>query len=294
MIFKNKKLLRFKIILFSILLPYLFFCDSYMQFRVSDQEIMDLFQGQPYKVDIGYYDTLGRQMRYLSIGEDTLPTILFVHGSPSSMIAWKSFMQDTSLLNNYRMVMVDRPGYGYSGFGKSEKSIEKQAALIRPVLNKNDKPLVVLGASYGGPVAAKVAMENPEKVDGLFLLSASIAPYEEKTYWISYPTSIWLFKWLIPVAFRVANEEKLSHREQLETLLPLWDKIKSPVKVVHGDKDELIYPSNAYFAKEMIKNSKVEVVMIGGMGHGMQFSHPHLVKEQLYDFLEHTIKSQHN
>jgi pimeloyl-ACP methyl ester carboxylesterase len=286
MLRKRKNLLKIKLILFSILLPYLFFCDNFLQFRMSDDEIKGLFAETAYQVEVDYYDTLGRKMRYVTIGADSLPKIVFIHGSPSSVSAWSSFMKDTALLNNYQMVMVDRPGYGYSGFGTSERSIEKQANLIRPVLKKNDQPLYLVGVSYGGPVASKLAMDHPDVIDGLFLLSASIAPAEEKIYWISYPTSNWFLKWFIPTAFRVANEEKLAHREQLEALLPSWEKIKAPVKVVHGDKDELIYPANADFAKKMITNSAVEVVMISGMGHGMQFSHPDIVKEQLFKFLE--------
>lgn len=283
---KLRKILDARILIVVFLVFYLFICNNFFNFRWSDEEVRTYFESKDLDVSINYYDTLGREMRYISIGADTLPTILFVHGSPSSLHAWKHFMSDTSLVNNYRMVMVDRPGYGFSGLGKAEPNIEQQANLLRPALKRNGKPVVVVGASYGGPVAARLAMSNPDDVNGLFLLSASIAPKEEKTYWISYPTSNWFLKYFIPVPLRVANEEKLSHRSQLEELLPFWDNLSTPVKVVHGDVDDLIYPANADFAKKMITNSEVDVVMLPGMGHGLQFSHPQIVKEQLFKFLE--------
>lgn len=285
---KNKlnKILNARILIIVFLILYVFLCNNFFEFRWSDEEVRAYFEEKNLEVSIHYYDTLGREMRYISIGADTLPTILFVHGSPSSLRAWKHFMSDSLLVNNYRMVMVDRPGYGFSGFGKAEPSITRQANLLTPALKRNGKPMVVVGASYGGPVAASLAMNNPDKVSGLFLLSASIAPKEEKTYWITYPTSNWFLKYFIPVPFRVANEEKLSHRAHLEELLPLWKNLSTPVKVVHGDVDDLIYPANADFAKKMITNSEVDVVMLPGMGHGLQFSHPDVVKKQLYNFLE--------
>lgn len=242
--------------------------------------------GTAYSPEIHYYDTLGRTMRYVTVGADSLPTIVFVHGSPSSLSAWKHFMSDSLLLSKARLVLVDRPGYGYSGFGKSERSIAKQAELLRPILKKNaNQPLILVGASYGGPVAARMAMNDPELVDGLVLLSASIAPKEEKIYTISYPARLKLFSWLVPTSLRVANEEKLSHRKALEALLPDWKKITAPALVIHGDSDQLIYPSNAAFAKKMMTSTEVEVKMLPGMGHGLQFTQPGMIKELLYGYI---------
>jgi pimeloyl-ACP methyl ester carboxylesterase len=276
-------------ILHWCLMLFIMICTSCvkLQFRASDDAIKQAFIGTQYTPEVHYYDTLGRTMRYISIGADSLPTIVFVHGSPSSLSAWKHFMNDSLLLSKARLVLVDRPGYGYSGFGKSEKSIAKQAEMLRPVLQKHaNQPVILVGASYGGPVAARMAMNDPGLIDGLVLLSASIAPKEEKIYSISYPAKMWLFKWMVPTSFRVANEEKLSHRKALEALLPDWKKITAPALVIHGDKDELIYPANAAFAKKMMTSTEVEVKMLPGMGHGLQFTQPDMIKELLYGYVD--------
>jgi pimeloyl-ACP methyl ester carboxylesterase len=252
-----------------------------------------MFSTSVHKPEVHYYDTLGRTIRYVTLGADSLPTLLLVHGSPASLSSWKHLMRDTSLLKQVRLVLVDRPGYGYSGFGKPELSIAQQSALLSPLLytSQNQQPLLLMGASYGGPVAARLAMDHPEAVHSLILLSASIAPKEEKIYHISYPANYWALRWAVPKTLRMANYEKLGHEAELNTLLPLWGNITANVLVIHGDADKLIYPPNAAFAKEKMQNAQVEVMMLPGMGHALEFTKPALIKKILFKHIERLIYS---
>lgn len=243
--------------------------------RRSDRALQTQLADNPYgyQASVNYYRVAGRRMRYVEIGNDSLPLIVFIHGAPSSSAFWEDLLRDSTLLGRAKLLAVDRPGYGYSGFGRPEVSVAKQAAFIAKLLERErpfHKTIILHGSSYGGTVTARIAMDYPDLVDGILLQSASVAPGEEKTYWISYPTSHWLLRWLMPATIRVANAEKLSHRAQLEAMAPLWARIHSAAIVLHGTADNLIYPVNALYAKERLKNALyLEVEFIKDKGHDL-------------------------
>src|SRR4051812_46363629 len=102
--------------------------DSCMQFRMSKTEVDNFFKGKMYPgVEYSYF--VGRQkINYVVAGNESLPLVIFIHGSPGSLSAFIDFMDDTLLLEKVRMISVDRPGFGSSNFGYAEPSLEKQAA----------------------------------------------------------------------------------------------------------------------------------------------------------------------
>jgi pimeloyl-ACP methyl ester carboxylesterase len=77
-----------------------------------------------------------------------LPTLFFVHGSPGSWDAYKQFLEDSDLLKKFRIVSIDRPGFGYSQFGDA-MNLENQSRIIYPLIDfiSNCKPLFVIGLS---------------------------------------------------------------------------------------------------------------------------------------------------
>lgn len=70
------------------------------------------------------------------------------------------------------VVMVDRPGRGYSQRPKNGYELDKQAALIRGVVQslEVEKPVVV-GQSFGGAVALSYALQFQDEMAGLVLLA---------------------------------------------------------------------------------------------------------------------------
>ena len=188
---------------------------------------------------------------------------------------------------------MDRPGYGYSGFGETVTSIAKQAEMLAPVLKKyraKHQSILLVGSSYGGPVAAKLAMDYPDLLDGLLFNSAAVAPGEEKTYFITYPTTHWLIEWMMPTTLRVANHEKLAHRSELLKIAPDWDKITHPCTVLHGVVDDLVYVENAYFMERKLVNSAdLNMVVLPDKEHGMVFSEPDLVRDVMLEALKRTV-----
>lgn len=228
-----------------------------------------------YEKVVERYQVAGRTIRYFAVGRDSLPALLLLHGSPSSLLSWKEMLEDSVLLERFQLVAVDRPGYGYSDFGRVVVSPLEQAELLGPLLKAlaERRRVYVLGSSYGGPVAAALAMRYPEAVYALMLQSAALAPGEEKIYPISYPTSRAPLRWLVPPTLRMANEEKLNHAAVLTEMVDEWPLVTAPVTLFHGEADSLVYFSNTKYAQERLVNAlDVRCYAVPGKGHGMLWS----------------------
>ncbi len=286
-------LLFFRIICFSYLFVAvtLFLFDAFIQFRDNDKDLLRYFSKKNIEAKIHYYQSGGREIRYISIDNpNASATVLFIHGAPSSISYFKNYLADSSLLKNAQLFAVDRPGYGYSGFGKPEASIQKQAEIIRPILDSLhhiNHPVILVGVSYGTSVACRLAMDHPGLVDGLVLVAPALAPGEEKIPAIAYTIENPLIKWMIPRMLISANAEKLSHRDELTKMLGGWNKIGVPVKYLQGAEDGLVYPSNAVFAKKKLTcTACLDVQLIPGRGHLIAFSEEKLIGNSIHEMLE--------
>jgi pimeloyl-ACP methyl ester carboxylesterase len=217
------------------------------------------------------------------------PLYLLIHGAPSSCNYYHHFMDDTALRSMANLVAVDRAGYGYSGFGKPLPSLEMQAATIKPVLDSlrhTGQPVVVVGASYGTSVACRLAMDYPQLVDGLVLIAPALAPGEEKTYAISYALESPLFTWAQPPMIHSANVEKLTHEAELRKMEPRWGEIRVPVFYFQGIDDDLIYTTNAAFARRKLVNARhLSITMIPNRGHLLVYNEAPRLKQALADIL---------
>ena len=253
-----RRFLRISAALILLFILSCFVFDHYVQFRKSDKELQQIFTENKIPATIKYYSTHGRTLRYVSVGNDSLPTLLFLHGSPGSMSYYSWRFKDSTIKNTFKVYAVDRPGYGYSGFGNPEPSIQKQSEMIRPILdslNKARHPIIVVGGSYGASIACRLAMDHPELVDGLVLTGPSLAPGKEIMFWFTPAIESQAIRWFIPRLFRSANTEKFHHENELEKMLPFWKNIRVPVMYLQGAKDNIIDTSNAGFAREQLVNT---------------------------------------
>ncbi len=255
--------------------------------RLGDNEFVHNLSQNPYgyRANAHRFWKDGRRIRYVEIGSDRLPLIVFIHGAPSSSIFWKEMMENHTLLKRAKLLAVDRPGYGYSGYGSPETSVKKQAELISIILREKRKThavIIIHGSSYGGTVAARLAMDYPNLVDGLLLQSASLKPGAETTFDISYPTSHWSLAWLVPGSLRTANAEKLSHRKELKAMAAGWDRIRANCIILHGKDDRLIFPENASYAFQKLRNAaSANLTFIPGSKHDLLYTQNNLLIHSL-------------
>jgi pimeloyl-ACP methyl ester carboxylesterase len=259
---------------------------NFIQFRMTDEEWNLFFQENNLSGQVAYCRSPGYTMRYVSVGSDTLPLLLMVHGAPSSSSYFRTYLQDDTLRKHYQLVAVDRLGYGYSSrFGTPEISLSKQAEALYCIINKltaRPRPVLVLGTSYGTSVACRLAMDYPKALDGLVLSAPSLAPGQEYTYPISYWVGQPQWRWLLPDLLHLANAEKLSHPAELSAMLPHWHKVRVPVFYIQGTNDQLIYPSNAIFAKRMLGEKLLQVRFLPGRDHFISISEKEEIKKGIF------------
>ncbi|MBY0435888.1 MAG: alpha/beta hydrolase, partial [Cyclobacteriaceae bacterium] len=186
-----------------IFLGLMLLMDSCMQFRMSKTEIDRFFSDKKEKGTLHKYYQGKRVINYLHVGQFDRPLVLFVHGSPGSLSAFIDFMADTALMTKAQLITVDRPGFGSSNFGYAEPSLEKQAALLKPILEKYaNRPAILVGHSLGGPLIARMAMDYPELIDGLVMVAPSIDPGLEPHEWFRGPLATPFIKWMLPRSIR--------------------------------------------------------------------------------------------
>ena len=231
------------------------------------------FVGTGITPQIATYSVGNRTLRYAATGADTLPAVIFVHGAPGGLDAFIDYLSDSTLVPLARLVSVDRPGYGFSGLGNWETSIQEQARLIAPLLQQGRGKPILVGHSLGGPIVARMAMDYPDQVGGIIMLAPAIDPQNEKIWLASYPTHWRLVRWAVPKPIRVTNAEKLSHVKELKKMLPLWQNLKVPVVHLHGPKDWIVPPANLDFAQRMVPPAVFTKVDLAGASHFIPWTH---------------------
>ena len=250
---------------------------------MDDDEVEEYFQSRSIKADLESIQIDDRNIFYAATGSDTARMVIFIHGTPGAWTNFIDFLSNEDLRKKFRLISIERPGFGNSDFGKAEASLENQALLMKPVLekNKSGRLPIVVGHSIGGPIAAKMMMMYPELIGSLILVAPSIDPsLEPKEPWrkiIRLP----VISSLVPVAVHVSNEEIFFLKEQLTEMIPDWEKITKPVIVIQGGDDFLVDPGNASFAKDVIRNAQVEIMYFEDVDHFIPWTAPELIIEAL-------------
>jgi pimeloyl-ACP methyl ester carboxylesterase len=279
----------------GLLLGFMIFLHSCMNFRMSKQEVDTFFARRDITATQHKYKTGFREIHYVKAGDESKPLVLFIHGSPGSLSAFIHFLTDSILLHRALLISTDRPGFGHSNFGNAEGSLSKQSEALKPILEqyKNNRPVILVGHSLGGPLIARMAMDYPELVDGLIIVAGSIDPeLEPNETWFRAPLATPFLSWIVPRSFRASNEEIYHLKPELEKMLPLWKNITCPVIVIHGKKDQLVDFENVAFAKKMLVNASVEYMIKDDMNHFVPWSNPELIREAVLTMLSHSTTAE--
>lgn len=247
-------------------------------------------QGQPWelkelelskvgaKYKLGSYD----HVAYVELNPTGERTLLFLHGLGSYLKFWR-YQLDAAAAQGYRVLAFDQLGYG-----KSDKpaefpySMDAMAEVVDEFMEKTGTPSAVLvGNSMGGEVSMATALQFPQRVEAMVLVSpagfekfsrrekewfvhafsaAFVKSATEYGVWGSVRGanfSRWQkdYEWLIeervrlvkakqfdPYAYaQVRSVDGLAHNDFVRDSL---GKIETPTLIVFGQEDRLI--PNAY------------------------------------------------
>jgi pimeloyl-ACP methyl ester carboxylesterase len=115
----------------------------------------------------------GVKAHYRDEGNKNGRPLLLVHGFSSSLHTWEKWVP--LLGNEYRLISVDLPGHGLTHTPAGYvPTIENYAAFVEAFAAKlNLGKVTVIGSSMGGNTAWRLALNHPERVEGLVLVGAS-------------------------------------------------------------------------------------------------------------------------
>jgi pimeloyl-ACP methyl ester carboxylesterase len=117
----------------------------------------------------------GTDMHYLDRGQGR--PIVLIHGLSGQMRNFATGLVD-QLAANHRVVLIDRPGSGYSApLADGTNTLAGQAEVIAGLIETLDldAPLIV-GHSLGGAVALTLALDHPDAVGALALIAPASQP----------------------------------------------------------------------------------------------------------------------
>ena len=124
-----------------------------------------------------FIETNGIKLAYIEKNPSIDKTLFFVHGNSGSSKMWqKQFESD--LLDNYRLVAIDLPGHGQSGWSKdsfNDYSVPGTAKILSEIVHNTigDKPFILIGFSYGTNVVAEM-LEFKIKPAGIVFIGTCV------------------------------------------------------------------------------------------------------------------------
>lgn len=126
--------------------------------------------------------TEGRKVHVLARGPEKAPVVLMIHGASANAREFEWSLAPR-LESDLRILMADRPGHGYSDRFEGAHTLEAQAAQMAAVLDTlaPGRKAVIVGHSFGGAVALRLALERPDLVSALVLLAPVTHDWGEGT-----------------------------------------------------------------------------------------------------------------
>jgi pimeloyl-ACP methyl ester carboxylesterase len=265
----------------------------------------------------------GLTIHYRDQGKQDGRSVIFLHGSSGSLHVFEPLIEEIG--GGYRFISYDHPGHGLTGpHPANDYSYAGYAQALDLVRSKLDVDhFVLVGHSMGGWIAWRYAVDHPEAVDALILISASGMPArnEDPMPKLSLGQQLmqtgfgrWLSEYTLPRSMiesstRAAiydddlvtddlvdqfwelmrypgNRQAFSNRSQLgrePELAYLANSIEAPTLLIWGDKDAFVLPSSALSFSERIPQS--ETVLLPDIGHLPMLEAPVDTKAAIEQFL---------
>jgi pimeloyl-ACP methyl ester carboxylesterase len=119
----------------------------------------------------------------LGRGDASLPPVVVLHGASSNLQVMRPLAE--RLTAHHRVILIDRPGHGFSTRERVEDSTPAvQARMIVDVLDKlGVGPAIIVVHSLAGAIGARMALDYPAHVAGLVMLAPVTHPWRGGVGW---------------------------------------------------------------------------------------------------------------
>ncbi len=225
---------------------------------------------------------------------------LILHGWGSNIERWTEVAEKIAE-KGYRVFIVDLPGFGTSEPIPVPWNTNKYVTWLEgftKTLNLNEYYL--LGHSFGGALASKIAVKHPQDVKQLFLVSAACIRRRtgKKSFLASIAKIVKIFYFLPFYNFFrkavykfIIRKSDYTHVSGImkQTYLNIISEnlsfhlsfIKVPTIIIWGDKDDSTPLEDAHLINKNIKNSRL--IVIPGAGHDLNRKQPEIVAEKVLE-----------
>ena len=264
----------------------------------------------------------GVRIHYQEAGDENAPPIILIHGFISSNLVWTQILLPLASMG-FRVIALDLPGYGYSDKpADAAYTIESQARMVVGLMDRLGlEKATIVGASYGGAIAAMMALDYPERVQRLVLVGAVSNDNPKKKLLMRilqipivgdigtplYLGSRWTLRKRMEDMYRrlgkPVNERMLNARHHLLATANMqramirtvrrWSAnrvqreaslIRMPTLLVWGDEDMHIPISEAFQLRDAIPKSRL--IVFRHCGHLPPTEYPEQFIEALTDFCQ--------
>ncbi len=163
--------------------------------------------------------------------------VVIITGTPSWSEYWAPAI--AGLPATRELIVADRPGFRDSEPEDAVRDLAKQADALAPMLDARDGQRVLLvGQSFGAPLATLMAQRYPERVDAIVLVSAFFGdrgPTAQRLLGAGR-----LFQGVLPRDLRNSVVEISAQDAQLPAVWAALRGLSQPIVFVHGDADTFV------------------------------------------------------
>lgn len=241
----------------------------------------------------------GQSLYFQKVGKGK--NLILIHGWGTDVSTFWPIVD--FLKDNFTLWLIDLPGFGRSEVPKKTLTISDFAKIIAEFIKKNKiKEPTVLGHSYGGKIAIKLASLYPNLIDKLILEGSSgIRPKKTLFQILIFPV-VKIAYFLLPDIFnaraKIRNKlyKKLESdyadvgamkniflntlKEDISSDLP---KIKAETLFIWGEQDRAVPLKSGKRMYQLIKNSRL--VILEDTDHFPHIKQPERTAYYVKDFV---------
>jgi len=127
----------------------------------------------------------GVEIFYREAGNPSNPTILLLHGYPTSSHMFRNLIKDLS--GDYHLLAPDYPGFGRSEqppMSEFEYTFDNMAKVVEGFIKvKNVQKFSIYLMDYGAPIGYRIASKYPERVEALIVQNGGAYEVGLKEFW---------------------------------------------------------------------------------------------------------------
>jgi pimeloyl-ACP methyl ester carboxylesterase len=264
-----------------------------------------------------YVETKGIRFAYRRWGKPNDVPLVFLNYFSGNIDDWDPKVSD-GLAAEYEVILFDNAGVAGSA-GQTPGTV---AEMTGDALTFCDalglKKFNIVGFSLGGMIAQQMALDHPDRVNRIILLGTGPRGGEGMTFTeLSADEQADPEQFLLGAFFSPSDASQAAGRAYLKRLaarttdrdrpvspktaeaqlrairewgtVPSRDryaglpKIKQPTLIVHGTKDIVVQPINAFILSQHLPNA--QLIMYSNSSHGAQYQHADLFLQHAKLFL---------